>query len=824
MSLCCTAGGSVTCTNSTLSSASSGPTPASSDGISCASAIQPLTAASPQQEAAKLATNAVLHHKGAYMQELQEAASGLTPRHAAPETTFSSASQLPSPSAQTSAAAAPSDAEDLGSSPPHAFATFQWQGLHIELAAKAGKLVFLKVWLQEASVQRPVPSPVQQTSQHGDHAASDATLQDVFRLQAAHGIEHSALQGRQGQPLACHMVWKPQHNASREHQVSVHVGSITAVHVPGLITSIITFAGLVTHKPQSASEAAAATAGAAAAAAALKPSGPKNTAGEGSLAKLLSSQAAADTKQPESSSGLSLSLSVLGIGLGALSSAEPSSHAVWLTCLKLSAHLGQIRARGRPGSLVAGLLSMQKGPLPQHGLRVSAAGVQLGLIPLWSGITDVSKLWPAGVQEVTEPIEMQALLQGFEGLQAPAKQGQDAQANQPSRALTQSAAPQLAWPAAPTWQIGQPTKPEQPEMPSEQLTHMPNSERASMRLVTAATSAVSLKLTGIQLAMLASVAEAITAETSRRFRQPLPQQAISPSNCTDVGKQAWLGLISVQTAPLYGLLTLDQPLQQVLAVVPSGLRSTLAHDAEHQVSDTTVSRERATPALAVLTDKLSMTLAVGPAAASMPAVCVTLVKPHAWASPAVKACIPACEVHMASVAMQSSQQTAQRFQHAASPDSSPEASNASHGFVSSELACQQLQPVSIEMLGGPLAMISTLEIAVTSNESKGQSQSGLTVLVGVQSAGLELDPVHIRKLVQFVQWTMLGPTIPVLPSYPPPVQASSGRVKVQLQAQMVFGQLQVGSAADQGPEGPPPDLAFWMTSFSFSYSKSTAQV
>ena len=750
------------------------------------------------------------------MQELQEAASGLTPRHAAPETSFSSASvsQLPDPSAQTAAAAAASDAEDLGSSPRQAFATFQWQGLHTELAAKAGKLEFLKVWLQEASVQRPVPSPAQQTSKHGDHAASDATLQDVFRLQAAHGIEHSALQDRQGQPLACHMVWKPQHGASPEHQVSVHVGSVTAVHVPGLITSIVTFAGLAIHKPQSASEAAAA--------AAFKP---KATAGEGSLAKLLSDQAAADTTQPESSSGLSLSLSVLGIGIGALSSSDPFSHAVWLTCSKLSAHLGQIRARGRPGSLVAGLLSMQNGPPPQHGLRVSAAGVQLGMIPLWSGVTDASKLWPAGVQEVTQPVEMQALLQGFEVLQAPAKQGQDAQADQPSCESTQSATSRLVWPAAPTWQIGQPTKPEQPKLPPEQVTYIPNSEKASMRLVTAASTAVSLKLTGIQLAMLASVAEAITAETSRRFRQPLPQQAISPSNCTDAGKQAWLGLTSIQTAPIYGMLSLDQPLQQVLAVVPSGLRSTLAHDAEHQVSDTAVSRERSTPALAILTDKLSMTLAVGPAAASMPAVSVTLVKPHAWASPAVKACVPACEVHMASVTMQPSQQTTQRSQDAASPDSSPEASNASHGFVSPELACQQLQPVSIEVLGGPLAMISTLEIAATSSQSKRQSQSGSTVLVGVQSVGLELEPVHIMKLVQFVQCTMLGPAIRVLPTYPPVVPASSGRFKVQMQAQMVFGQLQVCSTVDQGPEGPPPpDLAFWMTSPSLSYSKSTAQV
>lgn len=807
----------MTCTNSTLLSASSAPTPASSDGVTGASAVQTLPAASPRQAAAKLAANAVLHHKGAYMQELQEAASGLTPRHAAPETSFSSASvsQLSNPSAQTSAAAASSDAEGLGSSPPHTFATLQWQGLHAELAAKAGKLAFLKVWLQEATVQRPVPSPAQHTSKHGDDAASDATLQVVFRLQAAHGIEHSVLQGRQGQPLACHMVWKPQHGASSEHQVSVHVGSVTAVHVPGLITSIVTFAGLAIHKSQSASEPAAA--------ATLKPSAPTPAASEGSLAKL-SDQAAADLKRPESSSGLSLSLSVLGIAIGALSSAEPSSHAAWLTCSKLSAHLGQIRAKGRPGSLVAGLLSMQKPPLPQHGLRVSAVGVQLGMIPLWSGITDVSKLWPAGIQEVTEPIEMQALLQGFEVLQAPAKPSQDAQANQPSRASTQLAAPQLSWPAAPTWQTGQPTKPEQPQLPSEQLVYMPNSDEASMRLVTAASSAVSLKLTGIQLAMLASVAEAITAETSRRFRQPLPQQAFSPSNCGDAGKQAWLGLISIQTAPIYGMLTLDQPLQHVLAVVPAGLRSTQTHDAEHQASDTAVSRERSKPALAVLTDKLSMTLAVGPAAASMPAVCVTLVKPHAWASPAVKACVPACEVHMASVTMRSSQQTTQRSQDAASPDGSPQASSASHGVVSSELASQQLQLVSIEMLGAPVAMISTLEIAVTPSQSKGQSQSGSTVLVGVHSVGLELEPVHITKLVQFVQCSMLGPPIPVLPAYPPAVQASSGRVKVQMQAVMVFGQVQVGSAADEEPEAQPPDLAFWMTSPSFSYSKSTAQV
>ncbi|DBA79124.1 TPA: Protein argonaute-3, variant 2 [Trebouxia sp. C0004] len=808
-------GGSVTCTNSTLSSASSTPIPASSDGVTSASAVETLSAASFKQAATKLASNAVLHPKGAYMQELKEAASGLTPRHAAPETSFSSASasQLPHSSAQISAADAPPDAQDLGSSPPHAFATFQWQGLHTELAAKAGKLDFLKMWLQEASVQRPVPSPAQHTSKDGDHPASSATLQDVLTVQAAHGIEHSALQGRQGQPLACHMVWKPQHGASPEHQVSVHVGSVTAVHVPGLITSIVTFAGLEIHKPQSASEIAAAGA-----AASLKPSAPNAAASEGSLAKLLTDQAAADTTRSESSSGLSLSFSVLGIGIGALSSSEPSSHAVWLTCSKLSAHLGQIRARGRPGSLVAGLLSMQKGPPPHHGLRVSAAGVQLGMIPLWSGITDVSKLWPAGLQEVTEPIEMQALLQGFEVLQAPAKQGQGVQANQPSRASTQ-----LAWPAAPTWQIGHPIKPVQPDSPPEQLAYMPSSEKASVRLVTAASGAVSLKLTGIQLAMLASVAEAMTAETSRRFRQPLPQQAISPSNCGNAGKQAWLGLISIQTAPIYAMLTLDQPLQHVLAVMPAGLRSTLAHDAEHHVSDTAVSRERSTPAVAVLTDKLSMTLAVGPADASMPAVCITLVKPHAWASPAVKACIPACEVHMASVAMQSSQQTTQRSQDAASLDSSPEASNTSYGVASPEVASQQLQPVSIELLGGPLAMISTLEIAATSSQSKGQPQSGSTVLVGVQTVGLELEPVHIIKLVQFVQCTMLGPTIPVLPMYPPQVQAPSGRVKVQVQAQMVFGQLQVGSAADQEPESPPPDLAFWMTSPSFSYSKSTAE-
>lgn len=754
------------------------------------------------------------------MQELEEAASGLTPRHAAPQPNSSSTSetQLPDPPTETPAAFPPSDAHAPASSEGQAFATLQWQVLQVELAAKAGKLDSVKVWLQETSLQRPVPSAGLQAGRHDQHAS--AATQDVLRLQAAHGIEHSALQNSQGQPLACHVAWKLQHAAVTEHQVSVHVGLFTAVHVPGLITSAFTFAGLEDAKLQ----AIAAAAPEYDSGNDSRLSSPETSADQANLAALLTDQAGAQTPK-EVRPNLTLSISVLGISLGALSSPDSDSHAVWIICSKLSAHLGQIRARGRPGSLVAGLLSLQKGASPQDGLRVSAVGVQLGLVPVGWGNADVSTLWPEGVQEVSEPVEIQALLQGWKLHQSPVAKPQTdpaVHASQQPPASAQSSGPQFVWPTAPSWQTSQ--TPDQPIATHQQPVYTASASEPASRLITAASSAVSLKLTGAQLAMLASVADAISAETGRRFRQPLPQQVISPGNLQDEGKPAWLGLVSIQTAPAYIMLTLDKALDNILATIPAGLRSTLAQSAESQPAEDSSHpggvREGSAPAAIVMCDKLSVTLAVGSAGANMPAVCINLAQPHAWASPAVKACIPACDVQVAIVAVQS-QHTLSQSKHV----TSPEASTTAPEYVTPVLASEEEQLVAVEVQGAPLAVVSRVDIAVTSKQGKEQlSQGGSAVTVGIQSISLDVEPAHIAKLVHWVECTMLGPTLPVLPTYPQHAQPPNGRVQVQIFAQMLFGQLQVGSMANEESGDSPPDLAFWLTGPIFSYSKDTAQV
>lgn len=815
--VCLNAGGSVTCVNNRVSLSELHSIPGSRAGAGTMSTTHTLPPTSVKQPHAQPVTTPLLPHRGAYMQELEEAASELTPRHAAPQPSPSSASETQLPDAPTEAPAAaipPSDAHAPASSGCQAFATLQWQVLQVELAAKAGKLDSVKVWLQEVSLQRPVPSAGLQAGRHDRHAP--AATQDIFRLQASHGIEHSALQNSEGQPLACHVAWKLQHAAVTDHQVSVHVGTMTAVHIPGLITSAFTFAGLEDAKSQPSAAPAPADAS--------RLSTTKTSADQANLAASLTDQAGTQTPVAEARSSLTLSVSVLGISLGALSSSDSDSHAVWLICSKLSAHLGQIRARGRPGSLVAGLLSLQKGPSPQHGLRVSAVGVQLGIVPAGWGNADASTLWPEGVQEVSEPVEVQALLQGWNLHQLPVKPQTEpaVHASQQPPTSARSSGPQVAWPTAPSWQTSQTS--DRP-VPTHQLpVYTASTPEPPSRLITAASSAVNLKLTGAQLAMLASVADAVSAETGRRFRQPLPQQVISPGNLQDEGKPAWLGLVSIQTAPAYIMLTLDKALDDILATVPSGLRSTLAQTAESQPAEDSPHpggiREGSAPAVVVMCDKLSVTVAVGPAGANMPAVCINLVQPHAWASPAVKACIPACEVHVAVVAVQS-QHTHSQSKHL----TSPEAPTTTPEYATPVLASEEGQLVAVEVLGAPLAVVSSVDIAVTSKQGKQQLlQGGSAVTVGIQSISLDVEPVHIAQLVDWVQCTMLGPTLPVLPTYPQHAQPPNGRVEIQMIAQMLFGQLQVGSMANEEPGDSPPDLAFWLTAPTFSYSKDTAQV
>lgn len=749
-----------------------------------------------------------------FLQELEEAASSLqsTPVYATPHAPLrnpfsnSHMEHPPSPAPASPPAAAEGEAPAASAAAP--FAQLQWSALHAGLSVKAGRLDTLRVWLQAASLQCAMPAlpkgsqwaagtadgqPMgsQLDQQGAANGPALAVMQDALRLQAAFGVEHSALQDSQGQSLACHIQWKP---GIAEQQVSVHMGAITGVHVPGLVTNICTFAGLSMPPAQAESHAA------------TDSSADAVQGNPGSEASDSSSL------QPS----LIVSVSVLGVALGALSSAEPPIHAVWLITSRLSMHLGQIRARGRPGSLSAWLLALQKpSALPTAGLRVSAVGVQLGVVQHWQDAVDPSTLWPLGAHAVSAPVQVQALLQGWPLLQAPARPHpiRDAEPHMQQQSTS------TAWPSAPSWQnsggssvqaqsVGHDTHAEQ----SRSVAVGVATPTTAPRLICVASSALELHLTGDQLAVLASVADAITAETNRQFQQALPQQAIPPASESEAGMESWLACLSLQTTAAFAMLTLDRDLHSVLATVPPGLKAAAAaSDAEQASANSTgeSSRQRSAQAVAVMCDGVVVTVAVGPVGAAMPAISITLAEPHVWgramlgqggdseaqqlSSTTVQACLPACDMHTAVVSMPmttpdplSHSTHQQEFSVSMSSQQHQAAQPVEPMFTGSAGAAPQQHP-SIATTGSPLAVLGAIDITVAAGSTSPEGSPN--VRMEVQSISLDWEPDHIREVVQFLQCTMLGPAVPVLPSYPPSTPPQSSCIRVDVEVQMLFGQV-----------------------------------
>ena len=778
----------------------------------------------------------------AYLQELEEAASSLqsTPMHANPF----SANHMGPHGLSGSASQLEPEAADMPAGLVMPFAQLHWSSLQCGASVKSAKLESMRVWLQEVALQCAIKTTELAEQSQGQQAtvgACSTVMQDVLRVQAASGIEHSALQDSQGQPLACHVHWKPGPAAAAEQQVSVHVGTVTLVHVPRLVTDACTFAGLSTPSaelPVINADSASATA----AEGHLVLSAPPGTLDE------------AEKAQPR----LTVSVSVLAIALGGLSSPASAPHALWLICSRLSVHLGQIRARGRPGSLSAGLLALQKpSTLPSAGLRVSAVGVQLGIVPHWRHIVDASTLWPVGTQQISKPFEVQALVQGWPLLQGSTKPQLQHQtlhdgSQQQQQQQQQQEATSIAWPSAPSWQNPDSRNTTSAQPASHVLQSKQHKTEASdtvqpptlPKLVSVASSALELHLTGYHLAVLASVAEAITAETSRSFRQALPQQDISPANAKEAGMQAWLGCLSVQLAPAYLLMTLNQELHTVLANVPAGLKLAAAEDARQDdpnvEEDNSVVRSRpvAAPAAVVMCDRVVVTVAVGPQGQAMPAVSITFAEPHAWRSTGLQAHLPACDLHTAVVAMPAQQQPTgmpakgddssqlHRARAQAHLQESSQSGDTVPREYKADVAPAQAEPmhVSIKVQGSPIAVISTISVTLAAHSAGASPKGGPSVIAKVQSVSLDLEPSGIQTLVQFAQCTMLGPTIPVLPSYPPSRQPPDTSLTAEVQLQMLFGQVQTSALDDHVVPGRQSDLAFWMNATSFSYSKAAAQV
>ena len=327
---------------------------------------------------------------------------------------------------------------------------------------------------------------------------------------------------------------------------------------------------------------------------------------------------------------------------------------------------------------------------------------------------------------------------------------------------------------------------------------------------------------------MASLADAITAEASRQFQQALPQRAIPPASEIEAGMESWLACLSLQTTATFAMLTLDQDLNSVLAVIPPGLQAAAAaaaSDAHQASADSALSRtdlpsgQGSAPAAAVMCDLVVLTVAVGPLGVAMPAVSITLAEPHAWGrtmvgqgneagskqakanvqqptSTTFHACLPACDMHTAVVSMPTPQQTSldslsPRYSRQGNTTSMQnqqhQPAEAFYTMIAGSAAAAPWKHPSIATTGSPLAVMGTMNIAVAAGSSS--PHGAPNVRVTVQSVSLDWEPGHISILVQFLQCSLLGPAVPVLQSYPPSTQPQSSCIRVEMEVQMLFGQV-----------------------------------
>lgn len=755
--------------------------------------------------------------KCAYLQALEEAT---TAAHASPlQPVFKTETQPDRPPSvtddQPQADLVAQSTVSIGNGP---FAELQWQNVHSEISVKADKLESLNLWLQSISLQQvSVPTSIDAST---IEPGSAQLRQDFLRLDAALGIEHSALITSEGQPLACHIQLKSQPGIATHHTVSVHCGAITLCHVPGFLTDCVTFV----NRPDAIM--------------ATEQGRQQGTTNTDAVPTVKPTDTPEDLTARDHANSISLSISVLAIGAGALSARRAPSHAVWVNCSRLSCHLGSIRARGRPRSLVAGLFALQQVALPESGLRVSAAGIQLGVVPSWQGGIDAHTLKPAGMQAVSNSFEMQVLLQGWPALHAPAQSqpaqhGQHAQRAQREQHAQQAtpiaAGGQVAWPAVPAWQPKSipevQTDAKSAHNTKAQLSSfldpaLDNQPVPADKLVTLAVGSMALNMSGSQIAILAAVAGGATAESSRSFRQALPQQGIPPESLCDQSKPGWLACLSLHTAAAYVMYAPNDTLPTVLAQPPKALKKLFTQSAESalaEVTDTPPDQLHTAPAVpkwVLLCDSLRLMLAVGPLCESMPALSLALAAPYAWGSPGLVVGLPACDMSIAQASM---------LQGAQLQDAAAVVRAGGDGYPSSASLASigHLSDLPWHYIGSPVAVISNVSLAVDS--ASNTPKDGVTI--SISSISLDMTMLQLSTAMRLVSLTMLGPVLPILPSYPPHSRPPNSSMKLQVKVQAVFGQLSVDEqAGSDSSEAPVSDMAFWLADADVQFNKSLIQV
>ena len=256
-------------------------------------------------------------------------------------------------------------------------------------------------------------------------------------------VESAALEQPNGSVLALHMQWQAasEQPAALDQRVAIHVGQLFAAHVPGLVSELRDFSAQAwsCQDLHQAASSMAGTSGSVHEAVGFSRSQSNSHPDGGQDIASGSADKGASLTQQELprvqaqgqqsgqgsewnvappawlTAGITIDASVLSLQLAALSGPAAPAQAAIVSIERCSMHLGTFKPSARPRSLLAQLFSLQKQPLPGRGLRLALSGAQILVAEQWSHAASraadpEAALEAAGAAAVCEPADIHALV------------------------------------------------------------------------------------------------------------------------------------------------------------------------------------------------------------------------------------------------------------------------------------------------------------------------------------------------------------------------------------------------------------------------------
>ncbi|BDA43314.1 probable vacuolar protein sorting-associated protein 13B [Coccomyxa sp. Obi] len=532
-----------------------------------------------------------------------------------------------------------------------------------------------------------------------------AVQDEVVGLYPVHGVESSALADSDGGSLALHLRWQPDRDpeAPVPHAASIHVGRVFAAYVPGLATDLLHFfEGL--QPPQMEDQhsdmpAAAQTAGTARM--------RTDTEAEAGFLEAVPQDRAHVLAPPEwLTGGAVIGCSIMSLQLVALSAASLQAEAAALCVERCSVHLGTLRPTARAGSLAAELFAMQRQPLPEHGLRLTVVGARLGVAQHWqqaaSRCGSEDGLADAGVRCVSDTIEVQAVMHAATPYSAAPSASASAGTALPRQGQAPGPGDQDAHAPSAASQLAMSTHP----------------ANAQPWVAAAAVSPLLVTLAGSDLAAVRAVAEGATAETSRRFRDPLPPRN-SPSD-------------EVEGACMPATLTLQTSRMQVQYAPTGAVHFMASGEAETDAHLLVLYCPSASAAFNLEEPDLQDLHKGG--IGDGKGVSVRAMQLVLRAGLGFSVSVPACEVSV--------------------------------GTASSRAGGSQ-DAALFSPCGPPIVLVQDIRLERSSQPDRAADQDAGTLTLSIQSMSFSLALQQLTLLVAFVVSALQAPLLPALPTYPP---------------------------------------------------------